>query len=130
MNREKAVNNKITPHILIVEDEPTSLHFLRIILKNENLHFSYATNGAEAIEIIKKQEDISIVLMDLKMLGIDGFEATRKIKEIRPNLFVIAQTAFAFASDKQKAFDAGCVDYITKPIKKDLLLMKIRSHLK
>jgi len=122
------VNNKIDPHVLIVEDEPTSLHFLSIILKNENLRLFYATNGAEAIETIMENEDIEIVLMDLKMPGIDGFEATRKIKEIRPNLFVIAQTAFAFDSDKEKAFAAGCDEYITKPIKKDLLLKKIRSY--
>lgn len=127
--KEISKNNNSTNQILIVEDEPTSMQFLRIILKGENLNLLYATNGEEAIELIKNRSDINIVLMDLKMPGIDGFETTKKIKALKPDLRVIAQTAFAFETDKEKAFSAGCDEYITKPIKKDLLMEKINLFL-
>jgi CheY-like chemotaxis protein len=67
--------------------------------------------------------------MDIRLPDMDGYEATRQIKLHKPNLRVIAQTAYAANEDRQKAFDAGCIDYISKPIKRDLLLIMINKYL-
>ena len=84
-----------------------------------------AYNGLETVELIKKKHEIDIVLMDLKMPIMDGFEATKQIKKLRPLLPIIAQTAFTFPEDIERAIESGCDDYIIKPLKRDLLLSKI-----
>ncbi|MDA9875870.1 response regulator [Flavobacteriaceae bacterium] len=81
-----------------------------------------AKNGAEAVEICKKNDDINLVLMDLKMPVMDGFEAVKLIKEIRPKLPIVAQTAFSSIEDKEKVFAAGFNDFLSKPINKEALL--------
>jgi len=104
--------------------------FLREALKNTGINMIYAENGKEALEIIKSNRDINLVLMDIKMPGMDGFDTTRKIKQVNPDLYVIAQTAFASEHDKQKTKEAGCDDYISKPICKDVLIEKIIKYTK
>lgn len=114
--------------LLIVEDDETSLIFLRTIMELENIHIYEANNGVEAIEMVKIHPDIELVLMDMKLPMMDGFESTRRIKEIRPELPVVAQTAYAFLEDQQKAFDAGCIDFISKPVKRKALVDKIFKY--
>jgi hypothetical protein len=90
-----------------------------------------ASNGIEAVELCQKHPEINLVLMDIKMPFMDGYDATKKIKKYFPDLPVIAQTAYAMNEDKVKAAEAGCDDYITKPIKRgELLAMmeKYRNH--
>ena len=87
-------------------------------------------NGKQAVDEFKNTKDITAVLMDLKMPEMDGFEATRQIKQIIPAIPVIAQTAYAFAEDKVKALKAGCDDFITKPIGKLELVNVLRKHIK
>ncbi len=124
---EAANMQKIT--ILIAEDDETSLFLLKELFKKSGLRSLHAKNGKQAIEIIKKNPGIDLVLMDIKMPGLNGFDATRKIKQIKPQLPIIAQTAFASHLDKQKSMEAGCDDYISKPINKDDLMEMIRKHI-
>lgn len=105
-----------TLKILVAEDDENNFHLLRILLRNLNAEFIRAWDGEETIELVKQNPDISLILMDLKMPKIDGFEATKIIKKLYPNLPIIAQTAFALVGDREKALEAGCDDYISKPI--------------
>ena len=104
--------------ILIAEDNDSNF-----ILKR-SYQFLRAKNGQEAVDLVGKNE-YALVLMDIKMPVMGGLEATKKIKEIRPELPIIAVTANAFDSDRQAAFDAGCDDFLSKPISSDVCLETI-----
>jgi PAS domain S-box-containing protein len=125
----KINKNKSAPVILCVEDEVTNARYIETILKRKST-FYLAKNGIEAVKLFKEHPEISIILMDLKMPEMDGFEATRQIKNIRQDVPIIAVTAYAQSGDEQKALDAGCNDYLTKPLERDLLFRKIEEHLK
>lgn len=119
------------PKILVVEDENYIFIFLRAVLNEMKIHnIVHVKNGLEAVKYCHKNSDISLVLMDIIMPVMDGYEATRKIKQIRPNLPIIVQTAKAIIGDKEKAFEAGCDDYISKPINTDKLIVLINKYLK
>lgn len=124
-NKPKLFNSEIT--ILIVEDNESNMIILEEILHLQKIKTLSATNGMEAIEVCKSNNDIDLVLMDLKMPVLDGFEATRKIKQFKPHLPIIAQTGQALSEDKDKAKEAGCDAYITKPIKRNELFELIRK---
>lgn len=115
---------------LIVDDVEANYLFLRSLLKSTGALQLWAKNGEEAIRYCRSNPDISLVLMDIQMPKTDGYEATRKIKELNPGLPIIAQTAFADNESKAKAIKAGCNDFITKPINKHELLSLIDHHLK
>ncbi|MCF8382961.1 MAG: PAS domain S-box protein [Chlorobium sp.] len=115
--------------ILVAEDDRSCSILLKAILKGADMTILHAQNGREAVELISRYKDIRLVLMDIKMPVMDGLEATTRIKKIRPALPVIAQTAFALESDRQKAADAGCDAFITKPIRKAELLELIQELL-
>ena len=115
--------------ILIVEDDPHSYSFLKETLKKTNANIIYAKNAEIAIDICKSNLDIDIVLMDIQLPQMNGYQATREIKKYRKSLPVIAQTAFAMAGDKEKSILAGCDDYISKPININKLLPKINQFL-
>lgn len=115
--------------ILIAEDDETSYFFLKFLLTKENVNILYAQSGQEAIDITDAHSEIDLILMDIKMAGMNGIEATKIIKSRHPKLPVIAQTAFALSSDKENILKAGCDDYITKPIRKEELLEKINFFL-
>lgn len=117
--RNVKTGRKIT--ILIVEDEEINWLYLNEILK-KHAKIIHAVNGELALDIIRKNKEIDLVLMDIKLPDNDGLELTRMIKSINSELPVVAQTAYALAGDKEKAFEAGCVDYLSKPIKRDDLL--------
>jgi PAS domain S-box-containing protein len=125
INRNLSINGDIT--VLIVEDEEINWLFLKEILK-EKVKILHAVNGRMTIEYIKKHPEINIVLMDIKLPDINGLELTRIIKSINRNLIVIAQTAYAFSTDREKALEAGCTDYITKPIVQEDLLNLISIY--
>ena len=114
----------ILPHlcILIAEDDEVSTVLLKRNLTGENFTILCAVNGWEAVELVQHHPEINLVLMDIKMPVMNGFEATRLIKQQRPDLPVIAQSAFTSKEDKEKAKKAGCDSFITKPIKKNELL--------
>lgn len=116
--------------VLIVEDDDTNLLLFKRILSGTKAKIYSAVNGQEAIDIFEENPDIDVILMDLKMPIVNGFEATRRIKKISPDTPIIAQTAYAFSNDAKEAIDAGCDDYISKPIEIDKLFQKILRHIK
>ena len=116
--------------VLIVEDDDTNLLLFKRILSGTKAKIYSAMNGQEAIDVFEKNPGIDVILMDLKMPVVNGFEATRRIKKISPDTPVIAQTAYAFSNDAKEALDAGCDDYISKPIEIDKLFQKILRHIK
>ena len=116
--------------ILIVEDVEYNYRYLEIILtRNQDVKILWAKNGLEAIELCRKNPDISIVLMDIQLPEMNGYDATRIIKSENKNIPVIAQTAYATHSDYEAAIDAGCVDILVKPINKKVLLKKIAERI-
>ena len=80
--------------------------------------------------MFRENPRINLILMDLKMPVMDGYEATRQIRTLNKNIPIIAQTAYALSGDNEKAMNAGCNDYVTKPINKSLLMNKIKAFLK
>jgi CheY-like chemotaxis protein len=108
--------------ILIAEDENSGFAYLEAILKRTGVTLLYAKNGLEAVEIFRANPEIDLVLMDLQMPGLDGFQARAKISEINPHTPQIAQTAFAMVEDEIKTREAGFNGYICKPIRKNDLL--------
>ena len=113
--------------ILVAEDNDSNFILMTYILK-KYYQYERAKNGQEAVEMVDK-ENFDIVLMDIKMPIMDGLEATRAIKEKHPDLPIIALTANAFDSDRQLAVDAGCNDFLSKPVSSDLCLKTIRKFL-
>lgn len=111
--------------ILVAEDVDSNYFLIQTILKKTGVHLQWAKNGQEAYEMCRKNYDIDLVLMDIQMPIMNGYDATREIKKIRPSLPVIAQTAYAMSGEKEKSLDAGCDDYIPKPLKKKELLSRI-----
>lgn len=130
----KKSESKIASHhkkrmILIVEDDESSFEFLKVILNKSGIATLWAKNGEESIKICKENVDIDLILMDINMPVMNGYEATKLIKAFKPKLPIMAQTAYAIAGDEQKALDAGCDDYIAKPINKKTLVKKIEQLL-
>lgn len=115
--------------ILIVEDVEPSFEFLKAVLKKSGIKTLWANNGKTAVKYCNETPDIDLVLMDINMPIMNGYEATKEIKKFKPDLPIIAQTAYAIAGDRQKSLDAGCNDYISKPIKKDELLAIIGKYI-
>jgi len=115
--------------LLVAEDEEVSSEYLKAVLKNSFRHIYFANNGLEAIEILKDHPDIRIVLMDIKMPVMGGCEATHEIRKFNKDVVIIAQTAFALVGDKEKFLEAGCNDYIAKPINSNELLKLIERYL-
>jgi CheY-like chemotaxis protein len=113
--------------ILVAEDEEINFKFIEAILANTQAQLLHVSNGEQAIELCKSINKIDLVLMDIKMPGLNGYDAVREIKKIRKDLPVIAQTAYTFKEEKFKCKDAGCDDYISKPIYIEQLIKKINK---
>ena len=109
-------------HILIAEDEEFNFLYLAESLNEFNVELIRAKDGHTAVELCRSNPYIDQVLMDIRMPVMDGYTATQEIKKFRPDLPIIAQTAYAMEADKKRAIEEGCDDYISKPIKrKDLI---------
>ncbi len=113
---------------LVAEDEEDNFRYLEVALSISNASLIWARNGAEAVDIFNRIDDIDLVLMDIKMPEMDGYSATREIKIKNKNVPVIAQTAYAMSEEKEKSRLAGCDDYIAKPINYSDLLKVIHKH--
>lgn len=114
--------------ILIVEDDEISRDLIQIIVAHISNGFLRAGTGKEAVEICRKNRDIDLILMDIRLPQMDGYEAVKIIRTFNQDVVIIAQTAFGLAGDEEKAIQAGCNAYISKPIIKDELLRIIRDH--
>lgn len=117
--------------ILVAEDEEINYLYIETLLKKSKINHKilHAKNGLEAVEICKERNDINVVLMDVKMPYMNGYEATQEIKKFRPNLKIIAQTAYSMPEDEEKAIRAGCDAYISKPLQKDLFFGLLNKYL-
>ncbi len=111
--------------VLVVEDDEISFSLVKTYLSKEKIELFHAFHGKEAIDILKKNPNINLVLMDLKMPVMDGYAATQEIRKFNPTIPIVAQTAYALEGDREKALKAGCTDYISKPLRKAELIQKI-----
>ena len=129
--RMKKLNGNHFPGktILVAEDEKSNFDLLNEYLKNTQSNILWARNGKEALENCKANKNIDIVLMDIRMPIMDGFVATEKIKKMNPRIKIVAQTSFSLNADSEKAFNAGCDDFLTKPIEKAELLEILDKYL-
>lgn len=115
--------------ILIVEDDLISYQFIEAMLRSTDAKLIHAKNGEDAIEIAHLRSDINLIIMDMRLPFINGYEATNQIKRFRPNINIIAQTANAMSDDRNKCIKAGCDDYIAKPLDPDEFLRMVAHYL-
>lgn len=115
--------------ILIAEDEDSNYLYLEAVLQKTGASLLWARSGEEAIDVCKQNPNVDLILMDLQMPNINGYEARNQIKSMFPNVPQIAQTAFAMADDEKRAMDAGFDAYISKPIRKGNLLSIVARFL-
>lgn len=113
--------------VLIAEDDDNNFYLMKELLSDLNIKIIRASNGIEAVDAIKSGQKIDLVLMDIKMPLMDGYEATRQILEERPDVKILAQTAYA--DDEIKAMESGCSGFISKPFIKDRFVSLVREYL-
>jgi PAS domain S-box-containing protein len=114
--------------ILIVEDDEANAEFLILLLSEVEINILRAANGEEALFLFKKFPQINLVLMDIRLPDINGFNLTKIMKSTKPEIIIIAQTAYAETIDIKESHDAGCTDYISKPIEKKKLFAMIDRY--
>lgn len=114
--------------LLIAEDDEFSFMYLENILKSDFITIIHTTNGQDTVDALKSNPGISIILMDIKMPGMNGLEATQHIRHFNTTIPIIAQTAYAFAEDKLEIFESGCTDFIAKPIDRTELIRMILKY--
>ncbi len=128
MDKVNLSQDKSNKSVLIVEDDKFNAFIIENFLKVTKIKVQIAGTGELAVELANSLKP-DLILMDIKLPGINGLEATRSIKKTQPSIIIIAQTAFATDSDKQEALDAGCDDFISKPIKVNVLLSIISKYI-
>lgn len=114
--------------ILIAEDDEKSEMLITIIIKTFSRELLKVGSGAEAVEICRNNPDFDLVLMDVEMPGMNGYEATRQIRQFNKDVIIIAQTAYALSGEREKATAAGCNDYISKPFNKKSLTALLKKY--
>jgi len=114
--------------ILIAEDDEDSTAFITTVLKKFSKEVLKAKTCVETVKLFSNNPSINLILMDIRMPKMDGYEATRQIRRLNKDVIIIAQTAYGLSGDRQKAIDAGCNEYLSKPIDKDELLRLMQKH--
>jgi PAS domain S-box-containing protein len=127
-SKSEPAYNWIRHHILIVEDDMISFSLLSEMLEPTKVRITHAVTGLEAIRLCKKDETINLILMDMRLPELDGFQATKIIKENKKNIPIIAQTAHVLSEDREKCLQAGCDEYMSKPIKEAELLAILEKY--
>ena len=102
---------------------------IKELLRSLNIEIHHVTDGREAVRFVNKNPEVRLILMDIKLPFMDGYEATRAINQINSKIPIIAQTAYAMLGDREKAIAAGCVDYIDKPLDSQRLLELVSTYL-
>lgn len=115
-------------NILIVEDNETSNIYFEAALRKTGATLFWAKNGLEAVESVKQNPQINLILMDINMPKMDGIEATRIIKASNPEIIIVVQTAFILSGEERMCQEAGCDEFITKPIRLRYLLDTINRY--
>jgi signal transduction histidine kinase/CheY-like chemotaxis protein len=119
---------QVRKKILIAEDENYNFLLIGELLANTNYELIRAENGLQAVNICKGRNDLDLILMDIKMPVMDGIEATRQIKLLKPEIPVVALTAYAHDTDKKRLLDCGCDDYLSKPLRQSSFFAMIRKY--
>jgi hypothetical protein len=114
--------------VLIAEDDEISEKLLDLNVQSFSKEIFNARTGVEAVDMCKRNGDIDLVFMDIMMPQMNGYEATRQIRQFNHDVVIIAQTAFGLTGDREKAIEAGCNDYIAKPINREALLALTQKH--
>lgn len=114
--------------ILLAENDEVSVRLINSFISHLSEKLIVAKNGLDAVDLFNKNPDFDLILMDIKMPEMDGYEATRKIRENNKEVIIIAETAYGLKGDRKKAIEAGCNDYIAKPIKKEDFLALINKY--
>ena len=128
-NRMEPCPNWSDKIILVVEDDEINRFFFKSALRKTAAQLIYAHNGIEAIEQTMKNDKIDLILMDIRMPLMNGFEATKEIRKQNKELPIIVQSAYTLSQEKEQAYDAGCNDFISKPINIKKLLELIQQYL-
>jgi len=113
--------------ILIVEDNLHNYLYLDAILKPTHVNILYAPDGAVAINITREHNDIDLILMDIRLPTVNGFDATRQIREFNPLIPVVALTACSMSNEKEECLSAGCNAYLSKPVSQENLIAVISN---
>lgn len=117
--------NKNPKKILVVEDDESSFEFIKTILSKENFTLIHAWNGNDGITLYEKNKDIDLIILDIKLPGMNGYEVLKAIRENNSHIPIIAQTAFVIGEERKKAIDSGFDEFLAKPYKKNDLLNRI-----
>ena len=123
-------NSVVKLNILITEDDETSEQLISLAVKKMAKKTLKVKTGKEAVEICRTNPDLDLILMDIQMPGMNGYEATRQIRQFNKEIIIIAQTAYGLFGDREKAIESGCNDFVTKPINISALKETIRKHFK
>lgn len=115
--------------VLIVEDNETSNVYFEAALRKTKANMIWAKNGLDAVNIVRNNSQIDLILMDINMPKMDGIEATRIIKTEFPNIVIVVQTAFILSGEERMCQEAGCDEFITKPIRLKYLLDTVNRYL-
>ena len=116
--------------VLVVEDVPENFYLLREILEEAGARILYASDGETGYSLVRNTEKIDFILLDIRLPDINGYDLARQIKKEKPEIPIIAQTAYGLTGDREKALAAGCVDYISKPIVAEELMKVIKRNIK
>ncbi|MGM0496695.1 MAG: response regulator, partial [Bacteroidota bacterium] len=122
-NKKQKAYNWEGKTILVIEDDPTSREYVKAILKPTGAQMIFKETGEDGLHEYKNNENIDLILMDVRLPGASGIEITEKIRENDKNIQIIAQTAYAMSDDRKKCIKAGANDYIAKPIDPDDLMV-------
>jgi CheY-like chemotaxis protein len=128
MKKKTGDRRKLT--ILIAEDEEASAAYLDLVTREFSKQTYFTKTGRETVELFLKHPEIDLILMDFKMPDMNGYEATHQIRRLNQKVKIVGQTAYGLAGDDTKALQAGCDDYISKPINKEKLRMIITNLFK
>lgn len=129
-NSVRSEKNSNTKHkIIIAEDDEAGFHYLSTLLKPVVGEIIRSKTGIEAIKQVQENPDAKLILMDIKMPVMNGYDASKQIRTFNSQIIIIAQTAFSLVGDREKALNAGCNDYISKPIRKDNLMAIVTKYL-
>lgn len=114
--------------IMIAEDEDFNFIYLEEVILPTKAKIIQATDGQQAIDLCDKSK-IDLILMDIKMPNLNGYEATKAIKKKHPGIPIVAQTAFAMVEEREAILKAGCDGYITKPLDEETIILELEKYL-
>lgn len=125
---ERAGTDQSSLHILVSEDDEVNYNYIRILLTRAGHRLSHAADGLQAVELCRQGPPFDLILMDIRLPEMDGFQATREIRKFNPTIPIIALTAYTFSDDQSLALQAGCNDFLPKPMKREDLFNAISRN--